>query len=106
MVSPFYFLPLQSCREKDSEFFNDNANDFEIITITEKGNYNLLISNANNLPQIVKRIEKYDTTKVLKWSKEEASSYWINPDQVVATYDEIYREYSNNLDNDIICKTD
>ena len=84
----FLALTIMSC-EKDSEFFNDSSNDFEIITITEKGNYNLLISNANNLPQIVKRIEKYDTTKVLKWSKEEASSYWINPDQVVATVDSL-----------------
>src|SRR6056300_1160688 len=74
----FLALTIMSC-EKDSEIF----------TITEKGNYNLLISNANNLPQIVKRIEKYDTTKVLKWSKEEASSYWINPDQVVATVDSL-----------------
>ena len=84
----FLALTIMSC-EKDSEIFNDNANDFEIITITEKGNYNLLISNANNLPQIVKRIEKYDKTKSFKWSKEEASSYWINPDQVVATVDSL-----------------
>ena len=51
----FLALTIMSC-EKESEFFNDSSNDFEIITITEKGNYNLLISNANNLPQIVKRI--------------------------------------------------
>jgi hypothetical protein len=84
----FLALTIMSC-EKESEFFNDSSNDFEIITITEKGNYNLLISNANNLPQIVKRIEKYDKTKSFKWSKEEASSYWINPDQVVATVDSL-----------------
>jgi hypothetical protein len=33
-------------------------------------------------------------------------AYNVLSDFEKSSYDEIYREYSNNLDNDIICKTD